>query len=66
MRASSIEWIGTIIFGLAVLHTFSVKVFQHLACKYREGSVLENLFHLLGEIEIVFGVWAAILIFSTF
>ncbi|MBY0471531.1 putative Na+/H+ antiporter [bacterium] len=62
MNPTRIELLGTVLFALAILHTFSVKVFQHLACKYREGSVLENLFHLLGEIEIVFGVWAAILV----
>lgn len=59
---TQLELLGTVLFALAVLHSFSVKVFQHWAQKYREGSVLENFFHLLGEIEIVFGVWAAILV----
>ncbi len=51
---------ATICFALAILHTFSVKRFQHMAQRYPEGSVGENVFHLLGEIEVVFGFWAAI------
>lgn len=57
-----LEILSTVLFGLAILHTFSVKRFQHLAKKYKEGSVGENLFHLLGEIEVVFGIWAGIFI----
>lgn len=63
--ASIIEMIATVCFALAVLHTFSVKLFQHLALKFPSGSVGENTFHLLGEIEVVFGIWAAVfLVFS--
>lgn len=51
---------GTLFFGLAVLHTFCVKQFQILARKFPEGSIRENLFHLLGEVEVVFGLWAAV------
>lgn len=58
--ALPIEIFATICFGLALLHTFSVKVFQRLALRYPEGSVEENFFHLLGEIEIVFGFWSFI------
>lgn len=54
------ELFATICFVLAIIHTFSVKWFQHLACRYEPGSVGENLFHLLGEIEVVFGIWAAL------
>ena len=57
-----IDVAGTVFFSLAVLHTFLVKKFQHLATKYPEGSVGENIFHLLGEIEVVFGLWAAVFI----
>lgn len=62
MESSIIPYIATICFALAVFHTFSVKFFQGIAHKYPEGSVGENLFHLLGEVEIVFGVWAGIFI----
>lgn len=54
--------IGTIVFFLAVVHTFLVKRFQHIAHKFPEGSVGENFFHFMGEVEAVFGMWAAILL----
>jgi hypothetical protein len=52
--------VGTFFFILAVIHTFSVKRFQALAQKFPEGSVLENFFHLLGEVEVIFGFWAGV------
>lgn len=58
------ETLAAALFALAVLHTFSVKRFQHWARRYPEGSVAENFFHLLGEVEIVFGLWAMILALS--
>ena len=63
MSTHLISYIATICFVLAILHTFSVKYFQSLSHKYPEGSVGENTFHLLGEVEVVFGIWAAIFIF---
>jgi hypothetical protein len=59
---NTIQILAAILFALAVAHTFSIKVFQRLALKFPEGSVQENLFHLLGEVEIVFGLWAALLV----
>ncbi|HUP58092.1 MAG TPA: putative Na+/H+ antiporter, partial [Bdellovibrionota bacterium] len=59
---SQIELLGTVTFAFAILHTFSSKFFRHLGGRFREGSVAENLFHLLGEVEIVFALWAAILV----
>lgn len=57
---SSSEIFATVCFALAILHTFLVKQFHHLASAYSQGSVGENLFHLLGEVEVVFGIWALI------
>lgn len=57
-----IQYSATVCFALAILHTFSVKIFQGLSHKYADGSVGENLFHLLGEVEVVFGIWAGIFI----
>lgn len=62
MDASHIELVASTLFGLAILHTFSVKRFQHWAHQCKDGSVGENLFHLLGEVEVVFGLWAGLLI----
>jgi hypothetical protein len=61
MNPSQIEFFGTIVFFMAVLHTFCIKLFQHWARQFNEGSIGENLFHLLGEVEVVFGLWAGIL-----
>ena len=59
-----VEYVATLLFALAILHTFVVKQFAKLAHKYPEGSIMENLFHFLAETEIVFGVWAAVLFFA--
>ena len=60
MNPTSVELAGTILFAIAVIHTFIAKKFENLAHKYPEGSIGENLFHFLGEVEVVFGMWAAI------
>ena len=59
-----VEYLATLLFALAVLHTFSVKYFANLAHKYPEGSIQENLYHFLAETEVVFGVWATALFFG--
>jgi Na+/H+ antiporter NhaD/arsenite permease-like protein len=51
---------ATVCFALAILHTFLVSRFTRLAARFKPGSVLENTFHLLGEIEVVFGLWAGL------
>ncbi|MCF8060505.1 MAG: putative Na+/H+ antiporter [Bacteriovoracaceae bacterium] len=67
MNYTTVELIGTILFALAVIHTFIVAKFQKMAHHYPEGSIGENFFHFLGEVEVVFGLWAAIfLIFRSF
>ncbi len=58
----TVEITGSVLFALAVCHTFAVKRFQHLALQYPQGSIGENAFHLLGEVEIVFGLWAAVFV----
>ncbi len=62
MNPTNIQLVGTILFAIAVLHTFMVSKIQHLAHKYPEGSMMENLLHFLGEVEAVFGLWAAVFI----
>lgn len=57
---TSIEIVAAFCFLVAVVHTFLVKIIQKQACKYPEGSVGENFFHLLGEVEVVFGIWASV------
>jgi hypothetical protein len=62
MAPESVRYVGTALFALAILHTFSVSYFQRLAAKYENGSIGENFFHLLGEIEVVFGLWSGVLL----
>ncbi|MGV2863890.1 putative Na+/H+ antiporter [Achromobacter sp. ESBL13] len=54
-----IEVIATILFAVAVLHTFSVPVFARLA---HRGGPHAGIWHLFAEVEAVFGVWAFALI----
>src|SRR5690554_6371954 len=54
-----IEYLATALFALAVIHTFSVPVFARLANK---GGPNAGMWHLLSEVEAVFGVWAAVLV----
>lgn len=61
MTQTPLELLATVLFGLAVLHTFSVKRFAHWAHRYPKGSIQENLLHFLAETEVVFGLWAAAL-----
>ena len=56
---SLIEIVATTIFGLALLHTFLANQFEHLAHTHPKHA---GLFHLFGEVEVVFGIWAAVLI----
>jgi len=51
--------VAAIIFAVAVLHTFSGKFFEKLAHRHPAHA---GIFHLLGEVEAVFGFWALILI----
>lgn len=53
------EVTATVIFGIAVLHTFLVSKFHHFAHKYPAGSVPHEFFLFFGEVEAVFGMWAA-------
>ena len=61
MSPTAIEILATVLFALAVLHTFSVKQFSHWAGKFPPGSIPENLLHFLAETEVVFGLWGAVL-----
>ena len=70
--------IATGIFALAILHTFAASWFTDLAhrvqhrhdetCRQerreRRPSVLAETLHFLGEVEVVFGLWAAVLLLA--
>jgi len=61
VNPDTLQILATVLFCLAILHTFAVKQFNKLAKRFPEGSVPENLLHLLGEVEVVFGLWAGVL-----
>ncbi|MFZ2991119.1 putative Na+/H+ antiporter [Ideonella sp.] len=53
------DLIAAALFALALAHTFATKFFEHLAHRHPRHA---GLFHLLGEVEVVFGFWAIVLI----
>lgn len=61
MPTISIEQIAAVLFAIALIHTFSAKLFERLSHRYPRHA---GLFHLLGEVEVVFGFWAIVLIFA--
>ena len=60
---SLIELLAATIFGIALIHTFSTKYFEGLAHRY---PAHHGIFHLLGEVEVVFGFWAMVLVILMF
>ncbi len=55
----TVEIMAAVIFAIAVIHTFSTAYFEHLA---RIQPAHAGLWHLLGEVEAVFGFWAMVLL----
>jgi Na+/H+ antiporter NhaD/arsenite permease-like protein len=60
MGPTIVEIGATVIFAIAILHTFLVSKFEHMAHHYPKGSIGENFFHFMAEVEAVFGIWAAV------
>lgn len=78
LEADPFNAVATIIFGLAIIHTFAAARFadsahrvqhRHDEAMKRAGrppsaSVAAEALHFLGEIEVVFGLWAVALMFA--
>jgi Na+/H+ antiporter NhaD/arsenite permease-like protein len=63
MSMSLFELVCSLLFALAIVHTFSTKYFEHLAhLQPRHAGV----WHWLGEVEVVFGFWALVLAITMF
>lgn len=62
MNPTSVEVLAAVLFLLAVLHTFFVKKLRDLSLQHAEGTFGRNFLHLVGEVEIVFGFWAGVLV----
>ncbi len=60
MNPTIIQVAATVIFAIAILHTFLVSKFAHIAHHYPEGSMGQNFFHFMAEVEAVFGIWALV------
>ena len=58
-QAGPLEITAAALFALAVLHTFSTRYFEHLA---HTRTAHAGVWHLLGEVEAVFGFWAIVLV----
>ncbi|WP_417068543.1 putative Na+/H+ antiporter [Niveibacterium terrae] len=63
MNPTLIEWIAAALFAVAILHSFATGAFERLA---RLRPAHAGLWHLLGEIEVVFGFWAMVLVVAMF
>ena len=76
VQSEPINGIATVIFLLAILHTFTAARFAALAHRVQHRhderahasgrpampSVLAETLHFLGEVEVVFGLWAVVLL----
>jgi len=56
-----IQWVGASLFAVALVHTFSTKFFERMAHRRPNHA---GIWHLLGEVEVVFGFWAMVLIIA--
>ena len=61
MQEPTIQYLAAAIFAVALVHTFAVKQFERLSHRFPRHA---GLFHLLGEVEVVFGFWAIVLVLA--
>ncbi|MBI5276212.1 MAG: putative Na+/H+ antiporter [Burkholderiales bacterium] len=54
-----VHFVAAAIFAIAVAHTFAAHQFERLARRFPRHA---GLLHLLGEVEVVFGFWAIVLV----
>jgi hypothetical protein len=59
MPAEAIDIVAASLFALALVHTFAAKQFERLSHRFPRHA---GLYHLLGEVEVVFGFWAIVLV----
>src|SRR5688572_19068219 len=61
MQEPTIQYIAAGLFAVALIHTFAAKQFERLSHRFPRHA---GLFHLLGEVEVVFGFWAIVLVLA--
>lgn len=59
VHSDLVHTVAAVLFALALLHTFGAKLFESLAHRHPAHA---GLLHLLGEVEVVFGFWAMVLL----
>jgi len=59
VESNAVQWTAAVLFGLALVHTFASRQIDRLSHRFPRHA---GLFHLLGEVEVVFGLWAIVLI----
>ncbi len=59
MTDNPMQWVAAALFALALAHTFAAKQLEKLSARFPRHA---GLFHLLGEVEVVFGFWAILLV----
>lgn len=59
MTDTPMQWLAAALFAVALVHTFAAKQFERLSHRYPRHA---GMFHLLGEVEVVFGLWAMVLV----
>mgnify|MGYP001617570537 CR=1 FL=1 len=62
MHPSLLELFASLFFAVAIIHTFGAPKLHSLASRHPDGSIRANLFELLGEVELVFGLWAGLFV----
>lgn len=63
MNPTTTELVAAVLFALAILHTFLAPKIASMGHRYPSHT---GLFHLLGEVEAVFGIWSGVLLLFLF
>ena len=61
MPTQPLDTLAAALFAAALLHTFAAKQLERLSHRFPRHA---GLLHLLGEVEVVFGFWAIVLILA--
>ncbi|MEO3690175.1 putative Na+/H+ antiporter [Roseateles paludis] len=56
---TTLQVLAAVLFAVALVHTFATSFFERLAHRQPAHA---GLWHLLGEVEVVFGFWALVLV----
>jgi hypothetical protein len=61
MPEQTLDLLAAALFAAALLHTFAAKQLERLSHRFPRHA---GLLHLLGEVEVVFGFWAIVLVLA--